>query len=60
MSDNRGEAYLQNPLSKMTILLKRLPNGAVILTFVYLYNSFKVCYLQKIKMQVHRKFFSNI
>ncbi len=36
MGDNRVEAYLQNPLSKMAILLKRLPNGADILASVYL------------------------
>ena len=38
MGDNRVEAYLQNPLSKMAILLKRLPNGADILTSVYLHK----------------------
>ena len=32
MVDNQGQAYLQNPLSKMTILLKLLPNGAGIFT----------------------------
>ena len=40
MGDNRGEAYLQNPLSKMAILLKHLPNGADILTSVDLYKQF--------------------
>ncbi len=38
MGDNRGEAYLQNPLSKTAILLKRLSNRADILTSVYLYK----------------------
>ena len=28
MRDNQGEAYLQNPLSKMAIVLKLLPNRA--------------------------------
>ncbi len=36
MGDNRGEAYLQNPLSKTAILLKPLPNGVEILTSVIL------------------------
>ena len=38
MDDNRGEAYLQNPLSKTAILLKLLPNGADTFTSVYLYK----------------------
>ena len=36
MGDNWGEAFLQNSLSKPAILLKRLPNGADILTAVNL------------------------
>ena len=31
MDDNRGEAYLYNPLSKTVMLLKLLPNTADIL-----------------------------
>ncbi len=38
MGDNRGEAYLQNPLSKTAILLRRLPNRADTLTSVFLYK----------------------
>ncbi len=38
MGDNREEAYLHYPLSKMAILLKRLPNGADMFTSVYLYK----------------------
>ena len=34
MGDNYGEAYLQSPLSKIAILLKRLPDDAEIFTSV--------------------------
>ncbi len=36
MGDNRGEAYLQNPLSKTGILLRLLPNGVVIIHVKFL------------------------
>ncbi len=36
MGDNQEKAYLQNPLSKTALLFKLLPNGADILTSVYL------------------------
>ncbi len=36
MGANWGEAFLYNPLSKTAVLLRLLPNGADILTFVNL------------------------
>ena len=38
MGDNREEAYLQNPLSKTSRLLKLLPNGADILRHKFTVN----------------------
>ncbi len=53
MGDNREEAYLQNPLSKTSRLLKLLPNGADILRHMFTFNFSAIFHFCKLVSGLH-------